>query len=92
MNNKNEVYNSTRAKEILSFLLKNVIDDFEIVSKEDSKNIYFRVFMSKNDYNFFSKNKSLEVSLKAIAMAYGAKINKKINVNFVVKDNKLSKS
>jgi len=75
-----------RAKEILSFLLKNVTEEFDVSGREDSSNIYLKAFISKSDYNFLSRNKTLDVSLKAIVMAFGAKVNKKIHVDFVVKN------
>ncbi|MCS6956157.1 MAG: hypothetical protein NZM44_07370 [Candidatus Calescibacterium sp.] len=73
------------SKEILNYLLSTVFSNFSINYKEDAKNIYLKVLTAKNDYNFIVKNKVLLTSVKAIVMAYGAKINKKIHVDFVLK-------
>ncbi|MFN4220116.1 MAG: hypothetical protein ACK4GJ_04250 [bacterium] len=81
-----------RAKEILNYILSFIFDKFEIVSRSDSKNVYLKVFASKNDYNFIVKNKILMISIKAIVMSYGAKINKKIHVDFVLARQKNEKN
>lgn len=80
-----ESVQNERPKEILAYLLSFIFEQFEIKIREDSKNVYLKVFTNKNDYNFITKNKALMVSIKAIVMAYGAKINKKIHVDFVLK-------
>lgn len=80
-----EITGAEKSKNILNYLLSNIFSNFSIVSKEDQKNVYLKVLTNKNDYNFITKNKVLLTSVKAIVMAYGAKINKKIHVDFVLK-------
>lgn len=80
-----EVSGAENAKNILNYLLSNIFSSFNIACKEDQKNVYLKVLTNKNDYNFITKNKVLLTSVKAIVMAYGAKINKKIHVDFILK-------
>ncbi|MEN3015240.1 MAG: hypothetical protein ABDH21_04175 [bacterium] len=75
----------SNAEQILSYLLSLLLSEFHVTGKEDSKNVYLKAYVSKNDFNFLNRNKMLLTSIKAIVMAYGAKINKKIHVDFVVK-------
>lgn len=76
--------NSEGSKELLSYLLSQIFSNFSVTMKEDDKNVYLKVIASKNDYNFITRNKVLLTSIRAITMAYGAKINKKIHINFVL--------
>lgn len=89
--NEKVVNKDDRPKEILSYILSFIFDKFEIVSRADSKNVYLKVFASKNDYNFIVRNKILMISIKAIIMSYGVKINKKIHVDFVLSRQKIEK-
>ncbi len=81
INHKNSA--NQKPKEILTYLISPLFSKFNIKVKENQKNINLKVFISKSDYNFILRNKILMVSIKAIVMAYGAKINKKINIDFL---------
>jgi hypothetical protein len=91
MENKNinvSFNNNKTAKNILNYLLSNVSSNYEIIENFNNKFVKLKVLLNKNDYNFLLKNKALLSSIKTITMSYGAKINKKILIDFVIKKNK----
>jgi hypothetical protein len=73
------------AKKILDYLLSNVSSNYEIIENPDTKVVRLKVLLNKNDYNFLLKNKALLSSIKTITMSYGAKLNKKILIDFILK-------
>jgi hypothetical protein len=73
------------AKKILDYLLSNVSSNYEIMENPDTKVVRLKVLLNKNDYNFLLKNKALLSSIKTITMSYGAKLNKKILIDFILK-------
>ncbi|MCS7165511.1 MAG: hypothetical protein RMJ51_04485 [Candidatus Calescibacterium sp.] len=84
-NQNTQINTGQNSKEILNYLLSKIFNNYSINYREDQKNVYLKVHTNKNDYNFITKNKILLTSIKAIVMAYGAKINKKIHVDFIPK-------
>jgi hypothetical protein len=73
------------AKKILDYLLSNVSSNYEIIENPDTKVVRLKVLLNKNDYNFLLKNKALLSAIKTITMSYGAKLNKKILIDFILK-------
>ncbi|MCX7870007.1 MAG: hypothetical protein N2485_00290 [bacterium] len=84
----NDNTQNTSAKNILAYLLSNVSSNYEIIENNTNKIIKLKVLLNKNDYNFLLKNKVLLASIKTITMSYGAKLNKKILIDLVLKKNK----
>lgn len=77
--------NNKSAKNIINYLLSNVSSNYEITENFNNKFVKLKVLLNKNDYNFLLKNKTLLSSIKTITMSYGAKLNKKILIDFVIK-------
>ncbi len=84
----NQYSENKSAKNILNYLLSNVSSNYEIIESNTNKIIKLKVLLNKNDYNFLLKNKVLLASIKTITMSYGAKLNKKILIDLVVKKTK----
>jgi len=76
------------ARKIIDYLLSNVSSNYEIIENPDTKVVRLKILLNKNDYNFLLKNKALLSAIKTITMSYGAKLNKKILIDFIIKKNK----